>query len=110
MPDPLIRDPLVGPLAAQMGVSEPFLAVLSLVILAWIVYWKAVALWAAAQNRQVIWFGVLLVIHTVGILEIIYLIFFEKEKKEGRTHLLPLPKFIGKARAFVSKSNKQPTK
>lgn len=46
---------------------------------AWALFWKGWALWRAARNEQKIWFGALLVLNTVGLLEIVYLLFFQKE-------------------------------
>jgi len=45
----------------------------------WVLFWKGWALWRAARNEQKIWFGALLVVNTVGLLEIVYLLFFQKE-------------------------------
>lgn len=42
----------------------------------WSLFWKGLALWRAAQNKQKGWFIALLVINTAGILEIVYLLFF----------------------------------
>ena len=39
----------------------------------WSLVWSIVGLWTAARNGHKIWFGVFLFIHTLGILEIIYL-------------------------------------
>ncbi len=46
----------------------------------WIIVWKGLALWHAAQREQKWWFMALLVINTAGLLEIVYLIFFAKKK------------------------------
>ncbi|NLU50322.1 MAG: hypothetical protein GXX09_07925 [Syntrophomonadaceae bacterium] len=54
--------------------------VLLYVLIAWSIVWKAIALWHAARNSQLGWYIVLVVINTVGILEIIYLLFFRKRK------------------------------
>jgi len=48
-------------------------------IIAWSVIWKAIALWHAARNTQLVWYIVLVVVNTIGILEIIYLLFFRKK-------------------------------
>lgn len=45
----------------------------------WTVPWKGVALWRAARNHQRGWFVILLVFNSLGILEIIYLKFWQKE-------------------------------
>ncbi|MCR6546177.1 DUF5652 family protein [Dehalobacterium formicoaceticum] len=49
------------------------------VLVTWSLIWKGIALWHAARNRQLPWYLVLLVVNTVGILEILYLIFFRKK-------------------------------
>ncbi|HEX5456447.1 MAG TPA: DUF5652 family protein [Candidatus Saccharimonadales bacterium] len=49
----------------------------------WEIIWKGVALWRAGRNRQPGWFIAMLILNTAGILEIIYVIFFQaKPKKE----------------------------
>lgn len=49
-------------------------------IFAWSIIWKGTALWHAAQSREKIWFALVLVANTAGILEILYLFLFSKEK------------------------------
>ena len=51
-------------------------------LIAWSVIWKGTALWHAARNRQLVWYLALLIVNTVGILEIVYLIFFKKKQKD----------------------------
>ncbi len=45
----------------------------------WIIPWKGVALWRAARNRSVAWFVILLLVNTVGILDIIYIFAFSNK-------------------------------
>jgi len=52
--------------------SLPFL-----LLMIWSLFWKGWALWKAAQNEQKQWFTVILILNSVGILEIIYLLFFQ---------------------------------
>lgn len=47
---------------------------------AWTFFWKAVALWHAARNKQAAWYIVLWIINTLGILEIIYLLLFRRKR------------------------------
>jgi hypothetical protein len=47
-----------------------------ILIVAWSLVWKGVALWRAARAGQTAWFIALLLVHTVGLLEIAYLLFF----------------------------------
>ena len=49
-------------------------------LMLWSLFWKGLALWRAARSKQTYWFIALLVINTVGILEIIYLLAFAKDK------------------------------
>lgn len=46
----------------------------------WSFAWKGFALWKAARNDQSVWFVALLVINTVGILEIVYISFFQRKQ------------------------------
>jgi len=48
----------------------------------WGICWKGWALWRAAKNDSKVWFVVLLILNTVGILDIIYI--FLVDKKLGR--------------------------
>jgi predicted membrane channel-forming protein YqfA (hemolysin III family) len=52
-------------------------------LIAWSVIWKGTALWHAARNRQLVWYLALLIVNTVGILEIVYLIFFRKKAQDA---------------------------
>jgi hypothetical protein len=49
-------------------------------LIIWSVIWKGLALWPAARNNQRLWYFALLIINTLGLLEIIYLGFFRKDK------------------------------
>jgi hypothetical protein len=53
------------------------LGLLALVI--WTVIWKGIALWKAARNSDKAWYIVLLIVNTLGILEIIYIYGFSKK-------------------------------
>lgn len=53
-----------------------------LLILAWVLPWKGIALWKAARNNSIPWFVALLVVNTMGILEILY-VFLIGNKKDG---------------------------
>ena len=46
----------------------------------WSLFWKALALWHSARRGNAIWFVVLLLVNTLGILDIIYLIIAGKLK------------------------------
>lgn len=47
-------------------------------LLIWSLFWKGLALWKAARDGSKAWFIILLVINTIGILEILYIFVFSK--------------------------------
>lgn len=49
-------------------------------IIIWSLIWKGFALWRAARNESKPWFIAILVVNTLGILEILYLFVFGKKK------------------------------
>lgn len=51
---------------------QQFLPMLPFLIL-WSLFWKGLALWHAGRRGQPWWFVILLIVNTLGILEIIYL-------------------------------------
>lgn len=53
-------------------------------LLIWTIPWKGVALWKSARHRQKAWFVVLLIVNTAAILEILYLIFWQKKDKSEK--------------------------
>ena len=54
-----------------------FLIVLGAV---WSSAWKGIALWRAARNNHLGWYIALLIVNTLGILEIIYIFAVSKSK------------------------------
>ncbi len=54
----------------------------------WSLLWSGLALWHAAKRGDKWWFIIFLVVHTLGILEMIYLLFiakaFSQKKSSGR--------------------------
>jgi len=62
--------------ANGLGVSPLVVALIAI----WVIFWKGCSLWIAAKNDQRWWFVALLVINTLGILEIIYIFFIAKKK------------------------------
>lgn len=55
------------------------------VLFIWSIIWKGLALWHAAKLNQKNWFVVMLVLNTIGIVEIVYLFFFAKKRFNLRT-------------------------
>jgi len=58
---------------------------LIIVIALWTVIAKGFALWHSARNSQKWWFIALLVVNTLGILEVIYLIWFRTKSPSSNS-------------------------
>ncbi len=66
--------------AANMS---PLALILTTLLLIWALTWKGLALWKASKKDSRVWFVILLVVNTMGILEIIYFYFIDNTKKEA---------------------------
>ncbi len=67
-------------LGVSVGVAVAILAIISI----WALVWKGLALWKSSQKKSIPWFIVLLVINTIGILEILYIFIFSKISFKGK--------------------------
>jgi len=54
---------------------------LLVVLVIWSMIWKGIGLWKAGRNNQLVWFVVMFIFNTAGILPIVYLLFFQRKKK-----------------------------
>lgn len=62
----------------ELANSHPYLLALALI---WMMVWKGFALWRSAERGEKIWFMAILIMNTLGLLEIIYLFFIAKPKQ-----------------------------
>lgn len=60
--------------------SQQFLTLIAI----WSLVWKGLALWRAARKNSKYWFVAILIINTLGLLEIIYLVFFSKRGERSQ--------------------------
>jgi hypothetical protein len=74
--------PLYSPFAP--GLMLAFLPLL-IAVAVWTIIIKGYALWHAARNGQKEWFIALLVINTLGILEVVYLIWFRSNSSHAHS-------------------------
>ncbi len=65
-------------IAAQLGIA----IWLIVIIMLWSLVWKLLALWKSARNNHLVWFIVMAVVNTVGILPILYIFVFSKSKSK----------------------------
>lgn len=64
---------------------QPGVQVLLAVLLIWSLVWKGMALWKAAKSDAKVWFVVMLILNTAGILEILYIYVFSKKTSSVTT-------------------------
>lgn len=62
----------------ELFIDPIYVAIIFLLII-WEFIWKAIALWRCGRENQLVWFIFILILNTVGILPIIYLLFFDKK-------------------------------
>ena len=65
---------------SAMGVYSPAMICLFVVLMTWSAVWKGVALWKSARKKSIVWFIVLFVTNTLGILDILYVYIFSDMK------------------------------
>lgn len=65
------------------------------VIMCWSIVWKAIALWLSARNNHKLWFGIMIIINTVGILEIVYIVFVAMKRPGAKNKLIDEIKYGG---------------
>ncbi len=55
-------------------------SVVILVLTLWSLPWKGIALWKAAKNNDIAWFVIMMIVNTIGILDILYIYIWGKKK------------------------------
>lgn len=63
-------------------IQNPSWLVLFVLLSIWSLVWKGLSLWKAGGRKDKVWFVVLLVFNTLGILDILYIYLFSEMKKE----------------------------
>lgn len=79
-------------MAAQTGIPLALIIIFMGIVSIWSLCWKGVALWKACQRKQLLWFVVLLVVNTMGILEILYIFVFSKISLDSKEKSAPSSK------------------
>ncbi len=64
-------------------VLSPGVKILLALAIIWSIIWKGVALWKAARNSDKAWFLIMLIVNTIGVLEIIYIFGFGKKNRQS---------------------------
>ncbi|MDO8523426.1 MAG: DUF5652 family protein [bacterium] len=60
----------------------PLVGLAIFLLVVWSLYWKGRALWLSARKGEKLWFVVLLLVNTLGILEILYIYHFSKKSSK----------------------------
>ncbi len=69
----------------MMGLMGSMMWVWFVPLMIWSAIWKGIGLWKSAQARNVVWFVLLFVLNTAGILPIIYIFFVHQDRDAGKT-------------------------
>lgn len=77
---------------AGMGLFTGVLGFFLIPVMVWSLAWKGWALWKAAKNDSVAWFIVLLLVNTLGILDILYVFVFANKNEKSVKVVKALPK------------------
>ncbi|MCK5107321.1 MAG: hypothetical protein KAQ83_01215 [Nanoarchaeota archaeon] len=80
-------------------------------VVIWSAIWKGIALWKCGRRNQIVWFVLILILNTAGILPILYLLFFQRKPKKVIMAKRPVKKAVKskpvKAKKKVSKKRKR---
>lgn len=60
-------------------ISNSLFLTLIIILSIWESVWKGIALWKTGRNNQLTWFVCILIFNKIGILPILYLLFFQKK-------------------------------
>jgi len=74
---------ILNTLSSTSMIMIPLFIILFVILIAAVVTLKGYALWHAAKRNEVGWFIALLIVNTIGILEIIYLYFIVGKWSSG---------------------------
>ncbi len=74
-------------------------------LLIWTIVWKGVALWKSANSRQLPWFILILIINTLGLLEIAYIFYLNRYNLDGGRLLNWLESKLKRNKSQIDKNN-----
>ena len=77
------------------------------IVIVWSLVWKGLALWKSARKNQSIWFIILLVVNTIGILEILYIFVFSEIKLDKKLNRKKIKKTARKTNKKFNQKNRK---
>lgn len=60
------------------------LLIILIILMIWSTFWKGLACYEAGKRKEKLWFVILFIVNTIGILDIIYLLTRKKMKKSSK--------------------------
>jgi len=88
----------MNPLLSNYSILSEINPVILAIVLIWSLIWKGLALWKSAQRKSKPWFIALLVINTLGILEMLYIYLFSELKLDDKNQKVKRPRTKIKAK------------
>ena len=80
----MVYEDIYVTLGEYLGVSAGAVLFLVMILSVWTLIWKGLALWKSSKKNSIPWFVILLVVNTIGILEILYIFVFSKISFKGK--------------------------
>ncbi|MEN7982073.1 MAG: DUF5652 family protein [Nanoarchaeota archaeon] len=68
----------INSVSHNFGLSSTVIIVILVAILLWSTVWKLLGLWKSARKGSIIWFIIIALTNTIGILPILYIYVFSK--------------------------------
>lgn len=65
---------------------HPVMSFLMLPLIIWSMFWKGMGLWTAARREDTPWFVAILIVNSLGVLEILYLYIVLPHRQRKRHH------------------------
>lgn len=69
----------------EMSLFGDMNGALVVILIVWSLIWKGLALWRAARRGEKVWYVALLILNTIGILDIIYYFLIAKTDKVSKS-------------------------
>ncbi|MFC1682407.1 DUF5652 family protein [Nanoarchaeota archaeon] len=98
-----IIEQYIASLSQSLGISETLVSIILAIVFLWTIVWKLLGLWKSARNGALVWFIIIAIFNTIGILPILYIYVFSKRSKEVLKKKAVSKKKIGKKKKVGKK-------
>jgi hypothetical protein len=78
----MIMDSIYAPLAQSLGISVLATTIFIGIIAIWDLVWRCIGVYRSTKNNQPIWSIAFVLFQTIGILPIVYLLFFQRKTQK----------------------------